>query len=78
MGDARKLASKEPVMNVDRRLLNLVAAAASTLGALGALVAGRRRGDGGTLVALLGLIGSAVWAAAAYGEYVEGQQPDPA
>jgi hypothetical protein len=63
-------------MNVDRRLLNLVAALASTLGAFGALVAGRRRGDGGTLVAVLGLISSAAWAAAAYSDYAEGQETE--
>ena len=63
-------------MNVDRRLLNLIAAGAGTLAALGSVLSVRRRGDGSTLLALIGLISSAAWAAAAYGDYVKGDDPE--
>lgn len=63
-------------MNVDRRLLNLIAAAASTLAAFGSLLSVRRRSDGGTIVALIGLISSASWAVAAYGDWANGDQDE--
>lgn len=52
-------------MNADQRTLNMAAAGLSLLAALLAIVGGRRDGVA-RLSGLIGLLGSAAWAAAAY------------
>jgi hypothetical protein len=57
---------------IDRRTLNLVAAVLCGIGSLATLLTARGRRDGvAALSGLLGTIGSAAWAAAAYDDLIE-------
>ena len=61
-------------MNIDRRTLSLAAPVLSTVGSLVAFVAAvrrRPRSAGNVMSSLLGLVGSAAWAAAAWQESLE-------
>ena len=59
-------------MQLDKRTLNLAAAALSTLAAaigLGSALFGKNKGTGATLPSLVGLAGSAAWLGSALREY---------
>ena len=59
-------------MNLDQRTLNMAAAGLSLLAALLAIVGGRRDGIA-RLSGVVGLIGSAAWATAAYQDMQESE-----
>ena len=64
---------------MDRNRLNLAAAVLCGIGSLASLLgalASRSRDRGAVLSSLLGTIGSAAWAAAAYQDMVEADGPD--
>ena len=65
-------------MKLDPRMLNLVAAVLCGIGSLTTLLTARGRRDGvAALSGLLGTIGSAAWAMAAYEDLMEASQPMP-
>lgn len=60
------------VMQLDKRTLNLAAAALSTLAAvigLGSALFGKNKGTGAVLPSLIGLAGSAAWLGSALDDY---------
>lgn len=65
-------------MKFDARTLNLIAAVLCGVGSLTTLLTARGRRDGvAALSGLLGTIGSAAWALAAYEDLVESSRVEP-
>jgi hypothetical protein len=63
-------------MDIDKQTLNLIAAVTCGVGSGIALLSalfGRNRGSGAVLPSLLGVVGSAAWAASALQEMQEGE-----
>ena len=67
------------VMQLDKRTLNLAAAALSSLAAvigLGSALFGKNKGSGAVLPSLIGLAGSAAWFGSALEDYQDADDLD--